>query len=261
MMHDKGRLFNKEGKSFVITHNLKGNKIEGWVKQYKENETLRKRNRSDSTILSHEILSWHKEDTANMSLEKMEAMASQYIQMRNPNGMYVAIPHFEKSHYHLHICASGVGYKTGKSLRMSKAEFQKLKKDIQNYQLEHFPELTKSVVEHGKQDKSKITEKEYQYKLRTGRATEKEHVLGILKTCYKASVSKDDFFKKLIECNFKTYERGGKTAGLLFGNHKFRLSRLGFTEERLKRLNKTIARDKELNAMRKSKTVMLNRKL
>ena len=253
MMHDKDRLFTKEGKSFVIAHNLKGNRIDGWVKQYNENETFRKRKRVDSVILTHEILSWHKEDTENVSLEKMEEMAREYIKNRNPSGMYVAVPHFDKGHYHVHICASGVEYHTGKSLRMSKVEFQKLKKDIQNYQLEHFPELTKSVVTHGKNDKTKLTEKEYQYKLRTGRATEKEHLLGILKTCYKASASKDDFFKKLKECNIKTYERGGKTTGLLFGNHKFRFKRLGYTEERIEQLNKSFKRGKEMSEMRGSK--------
>jgi hypothetical protein len=144
---------------------------------------------------------------------------------------------------------------------MSKVEFQKLKKDIQNYQLEHFPELTKSVVAHGKKDNTKLTEKEYQYKLRTGRATEKEHLMGILKTCYKASASKDDFFKKLKECEIKTYERGGKTTGLLFKNLKFRFNRLGFTEDRLEQLNKSFKRGRELSGARGNieKTITRNR--
>jgi hypothetical protein len=182
MMHDKDRLFDKGGKSFVIIHNLKGNRIDGWVKQLKENEEFRKRKRSDSIKLTHEILSWHQEDTKDISLEKMESIAREYIQERHPNGMYVAVPHFDKKHYHIHICASGVEYHTGKSLRMSKAGFQKLKKDIQSYQIEHFPELSNSVVEHGKKDKTKFTEKEYQYKLRTGRATEKEQLIEMLKS-------------------------------------------------------------------------------
>lgn len=271
MLHDEGRLFNKEKRSFVITHNLRGNSINQWETQYIENETFRLRKRKDSVLYTHEIISFHKDDAENISLDKLELMARAYIQMRKINGMFVAIPHFDKDHYHIHICASGLEYHTGKSLRMTKVEFQKLKKDIQNYQLEHFPELSKSVVRHNNKVKSKEqergqdkkrskennevtkTEKEYQFKLRTGRATEKEQIIGILKTCYKAAESKDDFFKKLNECGLKTYIRGGKITGIIFENHKFRLSRIGFTEERLEELNRTFKRGTEINKTREVK--------
>lgn len=249
MLHDEERLFNKEKRSFVITHNLKGNTINQWEKQFKENEIFRIRKRTDSVLYTHEIISFHKDDAKNISLDKLENMARAYIQKRNINGMFVAVPHFDKEHYHIHICASGLEYHTGKALRMTKAEFQKLKKDIQNYQIEYFPELSKSIVKHEK-GKNLQTEKEYQYKLRTGRATEKEQITGMLKTCYKASNSKDDFYKKLNECGLKTYIRSGKTTGVVFGNHKFRLNRLGFTEERLEELNRTFKRGKEINKTR-----------
>ena len=267
MLYDEDRLFNKEKRSFVITHNLKGNTISQWEKQFKENEIYRKRKRTDSVYLTHEIISFHKDDAENITLGKLENMARTYIQKRNINGMFVAVPHFDKEHYHIHICASGLEYHTGKSLRMTKAEFQKLKKDIQEYQKERFPELSKSIVKHDKKgrgqdqdkkqnkenNKATQTEKEYQYKLRTGRATEKEQAIGMLKTCYKASISKDDFYQKLKDCGLKTYIRGGKTTGVIFGNHKFRLNRIGFTEERLEELNKTFKRGSELNKTRETK--------
>ena len=251
MLHDKDRLFDKDGKSFAITHNLKGNSIAEWEKQFKENETYRQRKRSDSVYLTHEILSWHRDDAKNITLAKMEAMAREYIKLRNPKGIYVAVPHFDKEHYHIHICASGIEYKTGKSLRLAKPELQKLKKDIQQYQLEKFPELSKSVVEHGKKDKLRTNEKEYQFKQRTGRETDKEIVLAKLKTCYKKAVSKETFFELLIECGLKIYERGGKTTGVVHGKYKFRFRRLGFTEERLEELTKSMKRQKELVVSRK----------
>ena len=141
-MNDKGRLFDGNKNTFTITHNLKGNSISEWVKQYKANELLRTRKRKDSVRISHEILSWHRDDAKNITLEKMENMAREYIRQRNQNGIYAAVPHFDKDHYHIHICASGVEYKTGKSLRLSKADLQKLKKEIQNYQKENYPKLS-----------------------------------------------------------------------------------------------------------------------
>ncbi len=258
MINDKDCLYDKEGRSFAITHNLKGDSITAWVKQFQANEQNRQRKRTDSVYLTHEIISFHNEDAKNITLAKMEAMAREYIKQRNPKGLYVAVPHFDKEHYHIHFCASGVD-KTGMSLRLPKADLLKLKKEIQKYQIERFPELSKSIVNHGNvRDKSLETkevtsDKEFQFKLRTGRDSEKELLIGMLKTCYKMAVSKEDFFLKLKECGLETYERSGKITGIKKGIIKFRFTRLGFTEQRIEDLNKFADREKELSERRASK--------
>jgi len=176
--------------------------------------------------------------------------------------MFLAVPHFDKEHYHIHICASGIEYQTGKSMRLSKTNLQVLKKKIQQYQIERYPELSKSVVNHGKPPKEQalLSEKEYQYKLRTGRATDKEQLIGMLKTCYKKANSKDDFFEMLKESGVKTYIRGGKISGVVFCNKKFRLKRLGFTDDRLQELDKSLKREKGLSELRKkSKEKIISR--
>lgn len=255
MTNEKKRLFDEKGKSFAITHNMKGHTIANWEKQFKENELFRNVTRTDSTYLTHEILSWHKDDAKDITLEKMEQMTREYISKRNPNGMYVAVPHFDKDHYHIHICASGVEYRTGKSLRISKPDFSKLKKDIQDFQLKKFPELSKSVVEHGKKDKTRLSEKEYQMKQRTGRETQKEQLIGMLKTCYKKADSKEDFYAKLKDCGLKTYERGGKVSGVIFGETKHRFKGLGYEQKHIERLDKSANRSKELKEMKGNKVL------
>lgn len=263
MINDKDRLYDKEGRSFAITYNLKGDSITAWVKQFQANEQKRQRKRSDSVHLTHEIISFHNEDAKNITLAKMEAMAREYIKLRNPKGLYVAVPHFDKEHYHIHICASGVD-KTGMSLRLPKVNLLKLKKDIQQYQIEKFPELSKSIVNHGKvrdknpEPKEVTSDKEFQFKLRTGRDSEKELLIGMLKTCYKMAISKEDFFLKLKESGLETYERSEKITGIKKGNLKFRFNRLGFTEQRIEDLNKFNEREKELNERRASKQKTIN---
>ena len=250
MMNDKGRLFDKEGRSFAITHNLKGNSIEEWERQFKTNEQYRLIKRTDSVILTHEILSWHREDARYITIAKMETMAREYIRQRNPNGMYVVTPHFDKNHFHIHICASGVEYKTGKSLRLSKPDLQKLKKDIQQFQIDKFPELSKSLPKHGEKKKTLLSEKEYQIKLRTGRETEKEKVIVKLKTCYMKANSKETFFALLKEGGLETYERSGNITGVVHNNYKFRFSRLGFTNEKFEEFDRLMQRG---NGLRKSR--------
>jgi len=261
MVNNKDRLIDSRGKSFTLTHNLKGRTLEKWVEQYRGNEALRLINRKDSVRLTHEILSWHKDDAKNMTFEKMEAVARAYIQQRNPKGMYVAVPHFDKDHYHVHICASGLEYKTGKSLRMSRDEFSKLKKDIQQFQVEKFPELSRSTVQHGKGDRAAMSDAEYQIKRRTGRETNREVVMGMLKTCYKKADSKETFFQLMKESGIKTYERSGKVTGVVQDGIKFRFSRLGFTEERLADLERTKARGRELREVRKTEEPEIERRI
>jgi len=249
MLNDKDRLFDKEGRSFAITHNLRGNSIDEWGKQFKNNEQYRLRKRSDSVYITHEMLSWHRDDGKHITLAKMETMVREYIRQRNPKGMYVAVPHFDREHYHIHICASGIEYKTGKSLRLSKPELLKLKKDIQQYQIEQFPELSKSVVQHGK-SKSLLSDKEYQIKLRIGRETEKEKVIELLKTCDKKANSKEIFLQLLKKSGLRTYDRNGKTTGVVYGNYKFRFSRLGFLGQMFDELSKFEKRENELKKTR-----------
>jgi len=261
MIYDKDRLFDEKGNSFIVTHNIKGDSIDAWVEQFKTNEENRQHKRVNSILASHEIISFHKDDATNITLEKLEDIARQYVRERNINGMYVAVPHFDKDHYHIHICASGIEYKTGSTMRLSKVELQKLKKNIQLYQIQKYPELSKSLVDHGNEKKElALSDKEYNFKLRTGRATDKEQVIGRLKTCYKKAGSKDDFYDLLNECGLTAYVRGGKVSGVVFNNKKFRLNRLGFTEERLQELNVLFGRDKDLRKLReKSKERIINR--
>ncbi len=249
MIHDKDRLFDNSGHSFIITHNLKDSTVKEWDNQYKINEQFRKHKRINSVMMTHEILSWHKDDAKEITLDKLEDIAREYIQKRNPNGMYVAVPHFDKEHYHVHICASGIEYRTGKTMRLAKQEMQELKQTIQQYQIDKYPKLTKSIVNHGtpKKDFALPSEKEYQHRQRTGRATDKELVIGMLKTAYKNAVSKNDFYNKLKECGLSTYIRGGRISGIIYCERKFRLNRLGFTDERLEELNRTLIRQKEIS--------------
>ena len=252
MLNDKDRLFDEKGYSFAVTHNLKGDDINDWEGQYKENETFRINKRIDSVVLTHEILSWHKDDAENISIDKLEDMARQYIQQRNPDGMYVAVPHFDKSHYHVHICTSGIEYQTGKSMRLDKKNLRELKQNIQQYQIEKYPELRKSIVHHGipPKEQALLSEKEYQCSKRTGRATDKDQLFVMLKTCFKQAVSKESFFENIKDVGLATYIRGGKTTGVMYENRKFRLKTLGFTEEILQGLDKSIERQKDLGKMR-----------
>ena len=251
MMNDKDRLLDSNGKNFVITHNMRGKSIDGWAQQFKENEKNRTRKRrKDGVYFNHEILSWHKDDTKHLSNEKLEKMIREYIQLRNKNGMYVACAHHDKNHVHVHICSSGID-RTGKAMRMSRKELFDLKKNIQQFQIDKFPELSHSVVRHGRKNKAITTDKEIQYKRRTGKQTKKEELLSILNDCQKLSKTQEDFFARLKGCKLQTYVRGGRIYGVVFENRKYRFKTLGINIEDTKSQEKKMERRKELRNLRR----------
>jgi hypothetical protein len=251
MMNKKERLFDTQERSFVISHHLRGNTIKQWEKQLTENESHRLRKRKDTIKLYHEILSWHKDDAKNLTLPMLEDMAREYIKQRNPNGIYIAVPHFDKDHYHIHICVSGVEYKTGKSLRLSKAALGKLKNGIQKYQIEKYPELTNSVVEHGKRRKQVKTDKEYKFNWREGRETDKEKLQKLLGYISEKAKSQDEFYNLLKDEKLEVYNRNGKPAGVIFNGRKFRFSRLETRHDTSERADTRI---NELSRLRMKKT-------
>ncbi len=51
MLHDEHRLFDANGQSFIVTHNLKGKNIKEWEQQFKENYAYRKQKRKKKMFL------------------------------------------------------------------------------------------------------------------------------------------------------------------------------------------------------------------
>lgn len=246
MVHNKDRLFDGGGKSLLITHNIKGNTLEDWVQQFKHNETFRMKKRIDSVYCTHEILSWHRNDSSKVTTKKLEDIARAYIKLRNPQGMYIVVPHFDKDHYHLHICASGIEYRTGRSLRLSKSAFGKLKLDIQKFQKERFPELEKSVVDHG----AKKDRREMEKRVIRHNEKDKQYLSSILIACYKKANSIKTFDSLIQEFGLKTYQRSGRLSGVVFNERKYRLQKFGFSPDWIKELEKLSGRRGDIRKIR-----------
>ena len=148
LMDDKGRGLSDD--AFIITHNVKGEEVKDWVQSLEKNEQMKGKIRKNAVRVIHDIMAFHEHDSLKISSNVLQDIAYQYIEKRNPNGMYIIIPHLEDDHLHIHVCASPWEYLGGKSLRMSKAEFRELKNEIEEFQQEKYPELLYSRIEHGK---------------------------------------------------------------------------------------------------------------
>jgi hypothetical protein len=140
----------------------------------------------------------------------------------------------------------GIEYRTGKSLRMSKSEFADLKRSLETYQRERYPELTNSMVNHDKRNKVKPHDLEYHVKARFG-TTSKEKIKNAIIEALAIAASPDEFIELVKEKGITVYLRGGKLQGVLAPdtNRKHRFSKLGF-EEHINALNLQQVKEKEI---------------
>lgn len=209
-------------KPMIMTKNMRGESIAEYISELEEHNKARLQNRKNSISLYHQILSIHKDDTAKLNETSIKAIMQQFFMLRGENCKHVAIPHFEKDHFHIHIITSGTDL-SGKAARQSKAEFQKMKVEIERFQRENYSELFASRIDHSK-DKVNTTE----IKKINGRTP----VLSILNSklvqLYDESKSIHEFRERIEKEGFATYNRDGKFQGLLVNGYKYRLSTIGF---------------------------------
>jgi hypothetical protein len=141
----------KEEKEYTILHTrflLRNANIERITEAFEKNEDKRIRRRKDSVVLFHDFISFHKNDSHKLEDDVfLKKVAKKYAKMREQS-ITVCVLHRERDHIHLHVMASGCRL-DGKSARISKAEFQKKKLELERFQ-ERELHLVHSRVVHEK---------------------------------------------------------------------------------------------------------------
>jgi len=223
--------------SFIIRHNIRSRSIEGFIKEFKQNELNRIHKRSNQTALNHFIISFSPEDSIHLDDKKLRMIAKKFIQLHGENCLYVGSKHMDKSHIHLHIAGSATKI-SGMSSRKSKKELADLKRELDVFQLERFPELSHSLPRHGLSVKQNGCLQQDFHSVQDKRQTQRTAVLEALENAYAKSDSLDAFLVELKRCGHEPYYRTGKLAGVKYnGQRKFRLAKLGFENEKLEQLN------------------------
>jgi len=220
----------KQQAMFIFKHNLKGNQVGDWVQQFDENESFRIHKRTGNTILTHEIISFNAEDSPYIDVEMMRDFTKKYIEYRGLRGMYIAVPHFDTDNFHIHLCCSGVEYRTGKAMRLSRKEFQDLKIRMQEYQMQKYPQLQHSIVRHG-QGKAQQKDREYQAQKRSGQPSKRTRIKDQVCDISLRADSVDQFTDLLENQDLKPYYRSGKLTGVISGKRKYRFKTLGIKDE------------------------------
>ena len=144
--HGEGVLYSRFVKGDQTPHDIS--------KQLELNDAFRLHKRSNSIKLHMSILSFHSDDSIRLTDDRLEKIARHWIGLRAPRAISIAIVHRDKSHVHLHVLHSGVNYRTGESIRISKRDFQTRKLAIEGFVRSNFPDLKRSEIDHNSSKKN-----------------------------------------------------------------------------------------------------------
>ena len=239
----------------MIAHNLPSFDLYDMTEAFLENDRYRTDPRATVTWY-HEILSFSPNDSEYLDNDVLEQITQEYIRQRNPGSLCFAVSHMGDAHKHVHMVFGAVEYRQEKSLRMSDKVFKELRLGMERYQMEHFPELSNSIVYLGREqqkehsraverDRNKRKEREVQAKKRLkGKQTEKEALKKTLQRCYNQSRSPAEFIRHITSAGLELYRRNGKPAGII-GKRKYRFRILGISNQMLMALDRFAERQRD----------------
>lgn len=223
---------DKSDEQFNVYQNLFARKAAAVEAEFHENAAHIPK-RKNGNYLYHEILSISKAQKLDAEEQKriLRDIAHEYARRRaEGNLVFGALhdDHDEHLHYHLIISANPRG--ESRKTRLSKAQFDKLKKTLETEVLRQYPELEQRVVINNEAGE-KLSRKGAERKRRTGNTPERDAVQDKLRAIFARCASKQDFFTALSAAGFEFYVRG-KTLGIkdLATGRKHRLKALGLLD-------------------------------
>ncbi len=224
---------HKSDEKYNIYQNIYSHKNEDIASEFKQNaQTMFKR--KNGVYLYHKILSITKAKNLEDKHQKeiLRSVAYEYARKRAEHNLIFATlhdDHDEHLHYHFIISSNALG--ESKETRMSKAQFDKFKKNLETRTLKKYPELEQKII-MGKKAGEKLSNKGSEQKRRTGKTPQRDFVKNKLQDIFSEADNKQSFLDALDKAGFEVYIRG-KNIGILdkTNNRKHRLKTLGVLDD------------------------------
>jgi Relaxase/Mobilisation nuclease domain len=196
--------------------------------------------RKNGNILYHEILSFSDLDRERVTPVILEDLTRHYLSLRAPYALAYAKAHFNTASPHVHLMISANDLGSSRRRRLSKTQFQEIKRELERYQKERYPFLMSSIVFSDSRNPSaprrRRGEHERARRLRTSGmkiSSRKDELRElVLRTLTRAS-SGEAFLLLMAQAGIRLRCRG-KTVTLEDqarpGSRRYRLSTLGLEE-------------------------------
>lgn len=239
-------IFKGADNNYTYTRNLYANDTEGISKEFEENFKHLKRQKNSNAIY-HEILSISK---AGIDLESQKErlleIAEQYAEIRAKNCLVYGSLHEADNNLHFHLMISSNELEQNKNHYFSKKQFSEIKKGLEKYVLEKYPELEqRRLINRDKKKIDAVSQKEFELKKRTGKITKRESIQYRLTQIFNCSPTKEIFFSNLKNNNIEIYVRGNTIGFKDLADEtqrNYRLKKLGLSEE-FNKMSEVLARE------------------
>ena len=240
-------LHRKDGEEqelFTYLHNISSvspDDIKGMEQVFVNNNQYRKK-RKNGIGQYHEVMSFHPEDTTILKKypEILEDFAQVYLELRAPDSLAIARVHTDKDHIHLHFMISPNEVDSSKSIRLTKKQFQALRRTVEEYQVAYYPELKKSYAQSRNKQKDRVQENEKTEKEKSGRRnhtvqqmkkrgvmlSDKKDIGTTVEAFLDSTNDLETFQNALKGHNVDTYYYKGRLQGVVYNGRKYRFSRL-----------------------------------
>ena len=246
---------NKE-ESEAFTYNLLSIQKEEILREFENNYKFISTNqRSNQNSLYHEIISLkvNSNDTKNIS-NILKDLSLKYLKLRAKNALAYGKVHLEGKYPHIHLIISANELNSSKKVSLSKAKFAHIQREIEKYKELKYPNLETQEPIYNRKNKTKLTQKEQEFKNRTKELSKKEQIRKKLLSIFESSTSSDELLNELKKANLEIYQRANTVSVKnLETNKRYRLKTLGL-EEDLKgcklKLNRVKGQRVEIKALR-----------
>ncbi len=249
-----------KGKSktpLVIRHNMQteSGDPDELAREIEENAAYSRR-RKNGICMYHEIVSFSPRDKAAITRDMLEDVSHEYMAERLGDcGLGFAAVHIDKENVHIHFMIGANQIRSRRKLRMSRAEFERLKMKMSGWVKDKYPQLMHT-YDQRKRAKGKVRERQrencrnYRLKKQNRKApTRKQLARSAVVGAVKAAKSATDFIGILKGGGFTPYRRG-KSLGIMKDGLRFRLSTLGVLEMAKELLEGIIRTGKNLEELK-----------
>ncbi len=192
--------------------------------------------RKNGNALYHEVIVL--EAQPHLDRVKLNAaltdLAERYCARRAPGQLAWGKIHHDTDHPHIHLMISANEARSAKRVRLEKAVFAEIQRDLERYKSQAHPELSGGPIYNRPAERStpKITRDESEAVRRTGKASLKQTAHAVIKNALVSAHGRDEIVARLRAAGFELYRRG-KTTGVqaIDGERRYRLSTLGLQTE------------------------------
>ena len=187
----------------------------------------------------HDVLSFHPDDAPHLTYAAMRDLTLAYIERRCPHCVVLAAEHTDKDHRHIHLLYSANCAGTSKALQQRRRDFFALRRDMEAYQMQHYPQLKKSLAYY--------PERRPIERIKLPKQTPTTALEQQVQQLWAKATDYADFLRLCRE-SYPVYMYRGKAVGILYHQKKYRWKRLGIETEQL-----TVAR--RLEELRQQKQI------